>query len=295
MRSGFVGLIGRPNVGKSTLLNNIIGTKIAITSNVPGTTRNAIQGIYTDSNCQMVLIDTPGIHKPHHKLGRMLNKQAYVTTDDVDVILFLVDITEEIGKGDKYIIDILKKSDKPVILVINKIDRLPKDIILTKINEYKDLLDFDEIVPVSAMKGDNVDRLIDVLKNYLTDNIKYFDDDMITNVSNQFIIGEMVREKILELTNEEVPHSVSTSVERMTEEDGIIHIMCDIIVDRDSLKKIIIGKGGSMVKEIGQKARADIEKLLGKKVYLELYVKTVPKWREKDKFLNDTIFKDFDF
>ena len=157
------------------------------------------------------------------------------------------------------------------------------------------MLDFDEIVPVSAMKGDNVDRLIDVLKNYLTDNIKYFDDDMITNVSNQFIIGEMVREKILELTNEEVPHSVSTSVERMTEEDGIIHIMCDIIVDRDSLKKIIIGKGGSMVKEIGQKARADIEKLLGKKVYLELYVKTVPKWREKDKFLNDTIFKDFDF
>ena len=209
--------------------------------------------------------------------------------------MFLVDITEEIGKGDKYIIDILKKSDKPVILVINKIDRLPKDIILTKINEYKDLLDFDEIVPVSAMKGDNVDRLIDVLKNYLTDNIKYFDDDMITNVSNQFIIGEMVREKILELTNEEVPHSVSTSVERMTEEDGIIHIMCDIIVDRDSLKKIIIGKGGSMVKEIGQKARADIEKLLGKKVYLELYVKTVPKWREKDNFLNDTIFKDFDF
>lgn len=295
MRSGFVGLIGRPNVGKSTLLNNIIGTKIAITSNVPGTTRNTIQGIYTDGNCQMVFVDTPGIHKPRHKLGKMLNKQAYITTDDVDVILFLVDITEEIGKGDKYIIDILKKCDKPIILVINKIDRLPKDIILTKIDEYKDLLNFDEIVPISAIKGDNVDRLINILKKYLTDNIKYFDDDMITNVSNKFIIGEMVREKILELTSEEVPHSVSTSVEEMKEEDGVIHIMCDIIVDRDSLKKIIIGKGGNMIKEIGSRARKDIEKLLDKKVYLELYVKTVPKWREKDKFLNDTIFKDFDF
>lgn len=295
MRSGFVGLIGRPNVGKSTLLNNIIGTKIAITSNVPGTTRNTIQGIYTDGNCQMVFVDTPGIHKPRHKLGKMLNKQAYITTDDVDVILFLVDITEEIGKGDKYIIDILKKCDKPIILVINKIDRLPKDIILTKIDEYKDLLNFDEIVPISAIKGDNVERLINILKKYLTDNIKYFDDDMITNVSNKFIIGEMVREKILELTSEEVPHSVSTSVEEMKEEDGVIHIMCDIIVDRDSLKKIIIGKGGNMIKEIGSRARKDIEKLLDKKVYLELYVKTVPKWREKDKFLNDTIFKDFDF
>ena len=295
MKSGFISIIGRPNAGKSTLLNTIVGEKVAITSDKAQTTRNNIQGIYNEDGYQMIFVDTPGIHKPKHKLGKYMNKQSYDSTIDVDVILFLVDITEEIGKGDKYIIDILKKSDKPVILVINKIDRLPKDIILTKINEYKDLLDFDEIVPVSAMKGDNVDRLIEVLKNYLTDNIKYFDDDMITNVSNQFIIGEMVREKILELTNEEVPHSVSTSVERMTEEDGIIHIMCDIIVDRDSLKKIIIGKGGSMVKEIGQKARVDIEKLLGKKVYLELYVKTVPKWREKDKFLNDTIFKDFDF
>ena len=293
MKSGFVGLIGRPNVGKSTLLNNIIGTKIAITSNKPGTTRNLIQGIYTDDNCQMVFVDTPGIHKPKHKLGKILNKQAYITTNDVDVLLFLVDITEEIGKGDRYIMDILKKTSKPIILVINKIDRLPKDVILSKINQYKDLCNFEEIVPVSALKGDNVDRLLMVLKNYLTDNIKYFDDGMITNVSNKFIISEIVREKILELTNEEVPHSTYCDVSYLCLEDGIYNIHCDIIVDRESLKKIIIGKGGSMIKEIGMKSRKDIENVVQKKVYLELFVKVVPKWREKDKFLNDFGYKDF--
>lgn len=293
MKSGFIALVGRPNVGKSTLLNAIMGRKIAITSDKPQTTRNIIQGIYTDNDSQMIFIDTPGIHKPKNRLGKILNKEAYISMDDVDIILFLVDITENLGKGDKFIIDLFKNTSKPVILVINKIDRLPKSEILHKIEEYKDLYDFDEIVPVSAVKGDNIDRLISVLKGKLTDNIKYYEDDVVTNVSNSFMISEIIREKILELTHEEVPHSVNVVTEDISYVKNVVNIKAMIVIDRENLKRIIIGKQGTMIKEIGRRARIEIEELLGKKVYLELFVKVIEKWRDREKYLNEIGYKDF--
>ena len=295
MKSGFVGLVGRPNVGKSTLLNALIGKKVAITSDKPQTTRNLIQGIRTDSDTQMVFIDTPGIHKPKNKLGKILNKEAYLTLNDVDVILFLVDITESLGKGDLFVIDMLKKVTVPVILVINKIDKLPKEEILRKIDEYKDLYNFSEIVPISAYKRDNVDRLIAVLKTKLTDNIKYYDEEMYTDKPVNFMVGELIREKILDLTKEEVPHSVSVVVEKMEYNKDAVNIISTIVVDRENLKKILVGKNGSMIKEIGTRARKDIEPLLGKNVYLELFVKVIPKWRDREKFLNEIGFQEFNF
>ena len=293
MRAGFVSFVGRPNVGKSTLINQIIGTKIAITSDKPGTTRNIIQGIYNNEDTQIVFVDTPGIHKPTNKLGKMLNKGAYYSIDDVDVICLLIDAKAGLGKGDKYIIERLKNINKPVILVINKIDGLSKDEIFLKINEYKDLYDFQEIVPISALKNKNIDELIKVIKDYLPDSIKYFEDNTITNRSIQFMIAEIVREKILWLTKEEVPHSVTCVLEKIVKDKDKNIINVAIIVDRDALKKIIIGKGGSMIKKIGTMARKDLEKILGTKVYLELYVKTIEKWREKEKYLAEFNFNDF--
>ena len=295
MKSGFIGLIGRPNVGKSTLLNAIIGKKVAITSDKPQTTRNIIQGIRTDEDSQMVFVDTPGIHKPKHRLGKVLNKEAYFTINDVDVILFLVDITEDIGKGDMFVIDVLKNVTVPVILVINKIDKLPKEEILKKIMAYKDLYNFDEIVPVSAYKHDNVDRLISILKTKLTDNIKYYDEEMYTDKPVNFMVSELIREKILELTSEEVPHSVQVVVESMEYNRDSVNIQATIVVDRENLKKILVGKNGSMIKEIGTRARMDIEPLLGKKVYLELFVKVITRWRDREHFLNEIGFKEFNF
>ena len=294
MRSGFVSLVGRPNVGKSTLLNSILGKKIAITSNKPQTTRNIIQGIYNDDDTQIVFVDTPGIHKPKNKLGKMLNKEAYFSIQDVDVVLFLIDITEKLGKGDLFVIDVLKNINKQVILVINKIDMVSKEQILLTIDEYRNLYDFEEIVPISALKKDNVLRLVNVIKKYLKDEIKYFDDNTITSSSKEFIISELIREKILYLTDEEVPHSVTCVVESIKDEGNVVNINALIVVDRESLRKIIIGKQGSMIKEIGTKARLDIEEFLGKKVYLELFVKVLPKWRDKDKYLNELGFRDMD-
>ncbi|MDY3934768.1 MAG: GTPase Era [Bacilli bacterium] len=295
MKSGFIALVGRPNVGKSTLLNAIIGKKVAITSDKPQTTRNIIQGIRTDEDSQMVFVDTPGIHKPKNKLGKILNKQAYFSVNDVDVILFLVDITESLGKGDMFVIDVLKNVRVPVILVINKIDKLPKEEILKKIDEYKDLYNFDEIIPVSARKKDNVDRLIAVLKAKLTDNIKYYDDEIYTDKPINFIVSELIREKILELTFEEVPHSVSVVTDLMEYNRDAVNIKATIVVDRENLKRILVGKNGSMIKEIGTRARMEIEPLLKKNVYLELFVKVIPKWRDREKFLNEIGFKEFNF
>ena len=295
MKSGFIGLVGRPNVGKSTLLNAIIGHKVAITSDKPQTTRNVIQGIRTDEDSQMVFVDTPGIHKPKNKLGRILNKEAYYSLEDVDVVLFLVDITEPLGKGDMFVIDVLKKVEVPVILVINKIDKLPKEEILKKIDEYKDLYNFDEIVPISARKMDNVDRLITVLKSKLTDNIKYYDEDMYTDKPVNFMVSELIREKILELTFEEVPHSVSVITDSMEYGRDSVNIKATIVVDRENLKRILVGKNGTMIKEIGTRARMDIEPFLGRKVYLELFVKVIPKWRDREKFLNEIGYEEFNF
>ena len=295
MKSGFIGLVGRPNVGKSTLVNAIVGKKVAIVSDKPQTTRNIIQGIRTDEDSQMVFVDTPGIHKPKNKLGKILNKQTYFSLNDVDVILFLVDITAPLGKGDMFVIDVLKNVTVPVILVINKIDRLPREEILKKIDEYKDLYNFDEIVPISAYKRDNVDRLIKILKSKLTDNIRYYEEGMYTDKSEQFMISEIIREKILDLTEEEIPHSVSVVVSQIEFNKDVVNIMATIVVDRENLKKILIGKGGSMIKEIGTRSRIDIEALLGKKVYLDLFVKVIPKWRDREKFLNEIGFQEFNF
>lgn len=287
MKSGFVSIIGRPNTGKSTLLNTLINSKIAIVSDVAGTTRNSIHGVYNDEDTQIVFVDTPGIHKPVDKLGTALNKEAYSSLSSVDAILFIVDASSGIGKGDKFIINALKNNDVPVILILNKIDKLNNEGIMNAINEYKDLYDFAEIIPISALKNDNIDRLLKVIKGYLNDTVKYYDDGVITNASKYFLASEFVREKILELTNEEIPHAVTCITTKYQEKTNIVNINVDIIVSRANLKKIIIGRGGKMLKEIGSRARVDLENAIGKQVYLELYVKTIENWRDKEKYLKE--------
>lgn len=292
MRSGFVSLVGRPNVGKSTLLNSLLETKLAITSDKAQTTRNIIQGIYHDKDTQIVFIDTPGIHKPQHKLGTVLNRKAYSMTSDIDLILFLIDAEAGFGKGDQFILDRLKEANLPVMLLMNKIDKMKKEKLLGLIEQYQKLYDFKEIVPISALKGDNVSHLIDVVKKYLPGTEKIYDDDVITNVSNYFYISEIVREKVLRLTSKEVPHSVTCMVENYEETEDVVHIQVLIIVDRDNLKKILIGKNGSMLKRIGTEARIDLEEYFGKKVYLQTYVKTIANWRDREKYLLEFGLKD---
>lgn len=296
MKSGFVSVIGRPNVGKSTLINCIIGKKIAITSDKPQTTRNIIQGIYTTKDTQIVFVDTPGIHKPNHKLGQYLNRQAYDSVGGVDVILFVVDASKKLGPGDQFILDRLKelKEEVPVILALNKIDQLTHEEILQKIVEYKDLYPFQEIVPISGLKKKNTEELIKTIRTYLTDEVMYYGENEITNRSLDFMMGEMIREKVFQLTREEVPHSVTCVVEFVEVGKTSMTVHASIIVDRDSLKRIIIGAKGSMIKEIGTKARMDIEELVGKKVYLDLQVRTIKKWRDKEEYLSEFGFHDFE-
>ncbi len=288
VKSGFVSIIGRPNVGKSSILNKIIKNHVAIVSKRPGTTRNIIEGIYNDSNTQIVFVDTPGISKPINRLGHALNKEAGSLTKDVDAICFVVDGIAGLGKGDKYILNTLNK-DIPVILVINKIDGLTKEKLFNRINSYKELYDFSDIVPVSAIKEDNIDTLINVIKKYLTDDIKYFDDNTITTSSKYFMISEFVREKLFNYLEEEIPHGITCLTTNYEDTKDIVNISVDIIINRKSLKKIIIGKNGSMLKKVGTEARKDIEELLNKKVYLDLYVKTVEDWHNKDAFLKNSI------
>ncbi len=293
MRSGFVSIIGRPNVGKSTLVNSIINKKVAITSDVAGTTRNIIQGIYNDSDTQIVFVDTPGIGKPREKLGKVLNKEALSLTKDVDLILFVVDVASGIGNGDKFILDLLKGVKVPVMLILNKIDEIREEKLFKTIDEYKDVYPFAEIIPVSALKKDNIDHLIEVVKKYLHDDVKYFPDDYYTSSSIKFMVSEIVREKLLQVTEDEVPHSITCYTSFYEEKENIVNIGVDIIVDRDSLKKIVIGKNGSRLKQVGTIARMEIEKeLVGKKVYLELYCKTIKNWKEKEKYLIELGFID---
>lgn len=294
MRSGFVSIIGRPNVGKSTLLNSIVNDHIAITSDKAGTTRNIIQGIYNDIDTQIVFIDTPGIHKPINKLGKILNKQAHSLTKDIDVILFLADAYEGLGKGDRFILDSIKCGDIPVMLVLNKIDKLTNEEILERITEYKDIYPFAEIIPISAMLKDNTEHLLDVVKKYLTDDIRYFAEETKTSSSKYFMISEFVREKLLRKTLEEVPHSLTCLTTSYEDKGNIVEIVVEIIVDRDPIKKIVIGKNGNLLKEVGTEARKDIENLLGKRVFLELYVKTIKNWRDKEKYISELGFNDFE-
>ena len=295
MKCGFVSLVGRPNVGKSSLLNSILDMKLAITSNVSGTTRNVIQGIYNDENSQIIFVDTPGIHKPNNKLGNLMNKKAYNNTDGVDVILFLIDISKGFGKGDQFILDKIKNKDIPIFLLLNKIDLVKdKTTLLEEINKLKELYDFAEIIPISAMKKDNIELLINCIKERLYESERIFSEEELTNVSTRFIMAEFVREKILELTHDEIPHTVTCYVENYEESKKLIHIQVLIVVDRENIKKIIIGKQGSKLKEISTRARKDMEAFLGKKVFLETYVKTLKNWRDEEKYFLELGLKDED-
>ena len=287
MKCGFVSIVGRPNVGKSTLLNSLIGMKLAITSNVSGTTRNIIDGIYNDSDSQIVFVDTPGIHKPVHKLGNIMNKKSYNSVDGINAIMFLIDSTKGFGKGDLFILNRIKDKGVPILLILNKIDLIKdKSVLLEEITKINDIYKFDEVIPISA-KRNNLGDLIKTIKKYLIDSDKLYDDEELTNVSTRFIMGEFVREKILELTRDEIPHEVTCLVENYNEEEDIVHIQVLIVVDRENIKKIIIGKNGSMLKEVGSRARYDMEKFLGKKVFLETYVKTMKDWRNQDRLLKE--------
>lgn len=287
MKVGFVSIVGRPNAGKSTLINSIIGSKVAIVSDKAHTTRNNIQGIYNDDDSQIIFIDTPGIHKPMHKLGKYMNSQSYYSIEDTNVILFMVDATEKIGKGDKFILEKLKEVDSNVFLVLNKVDRIKKENLFPMIEEYNKLFDFKEIIPISALKKENIDDLIKTIKKYLDEGERYYSEDYYTDKSINFMVSEIVREKVLNLTHEEVPHAVTCVLEKYEEEKNSIHINVLIIVEREGIKRILVGHSGSMIKEIGIEARKDIEELVCKKVYLELFVKTVNNWREKDKYLTE--------
>ena len=293
MKCGFVSIVGRPNVGKSTLLNTILGMKLAITSNVSGTTRNIIQGIYNDDNSQIVFVDTPGVHKPKNMLGSIMNKKAYNTTEGVDVVLFLIDISKGFGKGDQFILDKIKDSNIPIFLLLNKIDLVKnKEQLLEDINELKELHDFEEIIPISSVKNNNIDELLKCIKKRLPDQDKIFSEEELTNVSTRFIMAEFVREKLLELTHDEIPHTVTCYVESYKEKKDSVHIQVLIVVDRENLKGMIIGKQGRLLKEVGIRAREDMEKFLGKKVYLETYVKVIKNWRDKEKYILELGLKD---
>ncbi|NWL86857.1 MULTISPECIES: GTPase Era [unclassified Paenibacillus] len=290
-KSGFVAIVGRPNVGKSTLMNQVIGQKIAIMSDKPQTTRNKIHGVYTTDEMQIVFLDTPGIHKRQSKLGDFMNTTALNTLGEVEAVLFLVDAAEGLGGGDRFIIEKLKGLSTPVILVLNKIDRVEPEVLLPLIEEYSKLHNFAEIVPVSAMLGNNVNTLLEQLGKYLPEGPQYYPEDQITDHPEQFVCAELIREKILHMTREEVPHSIAVTIEDMRVQDnGVVYVGAVIFVERDSQKGIIIGKQGSMLKEVGKRARMDIERLLGSKIFLELWVKVKKDWRNQDRVLKDLGF-----
>ncbi|WP_243386287.1 GTPase Era [Bacillus kexueae] len=296
-KSGFVSIIGRPNVGKSTFVNRVIGQKIAIMSDKPQTTRNKIQGVYTTNDSQIVFIDTPGIHKPKHKLGDFMMKVANNTLKEVDLILFMVNATEGFGRGEEFILERLKETKTPVFLVINKIDQVHPDDLLGIIDQYKDKYNFKEIIPISALQGNNIENLLQEIESYLPEGPQYYPSDQVTDHPERFIISELVREKVLHLTREEVPHSVAVvidSIERR-ENNEAVYVAATIIVERDSQKGIVIGKQGKMLKEIGQRARVDIENLLGSRVFLELWVKVQKDWRNRLTQLRDFGFREDEY
>lgn len=286
-KSGFVTLIGRPNVGKSTLMNHLIGQKIAITSNKPQTTRNRIQTVLTLENAQIVFLDTPGIHKAKNKLGNYMVNVAEHTLNEVDVILWLVEPTDYIGAGERHIIEQLKRTKTPVILVINKTDTVKKEEILRFIDVYRKEMDFQEIVPVSALKGDNTGELVKCILKYLPYGPAFYDEDTITDQPMRQIAAELIREKALRLLEDEIPHGVAVSIERMQEKGKICHIEATIVCERESHKGIIIGKGGQMLKKIGSTARPEIEDLLEMQVNLQLWVKVKKDWRDSDFLLKN--------
>lgn len=292
-KSGFVAIIGRPNVGKSTLMNQIVGQKIAIMSDKPQTTRNKIRAVYTDSKGQIIFIDTPGVHKPKSKLGEFMNVTVENTLREVDLILFLVDASEKLGAGDRFIIEKLEKVKTPVYLIINKIDKVHPDELLPFIDEYRGLYPFKEIIPVSALQGNNINTLMEQMLKLLPDGPQYYPTDQVTDHPERFIMEELIREKVLHLTREEVPHSVAVAIEHLErkEDSNAVYIYAGIYAEKESQKGILVGKQGSMLKEIGKRARRDIERLLGTRIYLELRVKVKKDWRNQDRLLRDFGFQ----
>ena len=293
-KSGFVSLIGRPNVGKSTLMNHIVGQKVAIMSDKPQTTRNKIQGVYTSADGQIVFLDTPGIHKPKSKLGDWMVKKAQETLGEVDLILFLVDAAEGMGPGDRWIIQLLENVCTPVFLVVNKIDRVHPDKSLPLIDAYRELFSFAEVVPISARNGNNTGTLVRLIMERLPEGPAYYPSDQVTDHPERFIVSELIREKVLLLTHEEVPHSVAVVIEMMKERDHgkMVDVTATIYTERKSQKGILIGKQGAMLKEVGRQARQDIEKLLGSRVYLDLWVKVKKDWRNEEHLLREFGYRD---
>ncbi|MDU4855061.1 MAG: GTPase Era [Clostridioides difficile] len=293
--SGFVSIVGRPNVGKSTLMNNVVGEKIAIMSDKPQTTRNTIQAVYTDEEMQIVFLDTPGIHKPKNKLGEFMVKAATEAFKNVDLILFVVDDSKKIGPGDRKIIEDLRSVKTPIILVVNKIDQLDqKDELFDIIKMYDREGIFKEIVPISALKGKNTDTLIKVIQNYLEEGPKYFPDYMITDQPERVLIAELIREKVLHYLNDEIPHGVAVEIEKMKARNDkeIVDVSAVIYCERDSHKGIIIGKNGRKLKGIGKSARQDIELLLGSQINLQLWVKVKENWRNLQNYINNFGYND---
>ena len=291
-KSGFIAIVGRPNVGKSTFMNRVIGQKVSIISDKAQTTRNRIQGILTEKDMQMIFIDTPGIHKPKHRLGDFMVKLAMNTINEADAVLFMINAKEGYGRGDQFIIDKLQNIESPIFLVINKVDLIQPDDLFSLIETYRNKCEFEEIVPISALKGNNVNKLLDLLKEQLPDGPKYYTEDQVTDHSERFIISELIREKALELTREEIPHALNVVIEMIkSRSENKMYIQATIICERKSQKGIIIGKQGKMLKKIGQEARKDIESFLQKKVYLELWVKVQKDWRNKQSLLNQYGFR----
>ena len=295
-KSGFVSIIGRPNVGKSTLLNNFLGMKLAIVSPRAQTTRNRIQGIYTTETEQIIFIDTPGIHKPKNELGNVMNEFAYSALDGTDLILMLVDASSAIGDGDKYIIEQLSKVKIPVILVLNKVDLVEDEVVLmNNLNSYKEAYKFAGGITLSATEGFNIDKLKDMIVDRLEVGPMYYPEDQVLDLPERFVVAEIIREKVLLKTKEEIPHSVAVTIESFKEKSKMIEINATIIVERPSQKMIIIGKGGNMIKSIGTDARRDIVKFLNQKVYLELFVKVETNWRNNKKYLKEFGYKIDDY
>ncbi len=285
-KSGFVAVIGRPNVGKSTLINSLIGQKIAIMSDKPQTTRNKILCVLSQPDAQIIFIDTPGIHKPKHKLGEYMVSAAENTLKEVDVILFVVDASEDLGAGEMYILERLRNTKKPVVLVVNKIDKIDKQQILPTISRYADRYNFIGVVPISAKQNTNLDYLVDEIKKHLEEGPQYYPNDMVTDQPERLIAAELIREKVLHLTREEIPHAIAVDLEEMSRrQNDDVYIRATIYVERDSQKGIVIGARGALLKEIGALARTDIEHLLGSKVYLDLWVKVKKDWRNRDGIL----------
>lgn len=294
-KSGFVAIVGRPNVGKSTLLNHLLKKKVAIMSNVAQTTRTTLQGIYTDDKSQIIFIDTPGVHRPQDLLGNFMNTTAINSVYGTDVVLFMSAANEYIGQGDRYILNKLKEQEAPVFLVLNKVDLIKKEELIQLLNNWQKEFDFAEIIPISSLQDENLDTLLEVIRGYLNEGIKYYDENQLTDHSDRYLMAEYIREKILFFTHEEVPHSVAIVIERYEEFEDHYEIMATIVVNRSSQKGIIIGKQGSMIQKIRQAARKDMKRYLGKRVDLELFVRVEKDWRNKQRYLKEFGYDEEDY